>query len=429
MSGPLIVGVIGSLRSKCNEQQMKKLILEIEDELMLNTIIEKVGRDQTLSNTDICLMAALFGAKRRYPDFEIVNLKNYIKADSIANLRRLERLVNSAKGIIISSPVYFGDRSHLIDTFISFLKDKLLLKGKVIGCVSVGAKRNGGQETTIVYILKEVNDAGAYVVGNGPPTSQYGGTAWAGNIGAIREDEFGIMTSIGTGRKVAEVVSLINSKGEYPEAALRVAFWITRDFKNTVLQESERLMQYVEKNTKYNICWDIINFTTMNILPCHACNRCPLYQSKQDLIYKCKIKKDDFARQYRRLLDTDAVVVCGCQSADFKGTKDVYQKLLERTRSIRRDNFLLSNIPITSLSVEELPTNSLFSLKVMTSFLRHNTVIFPPLKMFLYNNKRLNALEDIFLDFLEFSMRMKQGRNTFSDEHPPIYLPVGYGGG
>ncbi len=104
----------------------------------------------------------------------------------------------------------------------------------------------------------------------------------------------------------------------------------------------------------------------------------------------------------------------------------MYHKVLERTRTIRRDNFLLSNVPVTSLSIEELPSNSLFSLKVMTSFLRHNTVIHPPLNVYLHNKKRITNVENTFLDFLNFAIKIKNGKKVISNKQSPQYLPIGY---
>jgi len=425
MNTNMILGIVGSPRSKCDGTRLKEIILQIKDEHMLNVAIEKMGRDQTLSNTEICLMASLFNVQRYGLDFEILNLKKHVKGNSIINSNKLEKLVNLAKGIIITSPVYFGDKTSLVNSFINYSNRKSLLKEKVVGCISAGAKRNGGQETTNIFILKEVIDAGAYVVGNGPPTSQYGGTAWAGNIGTIREDELGITTSMGTGRKVAEVTSVFNTINDSSNETLRVSFWIVKDCHNTILNEVNKIKEYASKNINFNIRWDIVDFNSMNIHPCLACSRCPWYQDKQSL-YKCKIKKDDFAMIYKRLVSTDAVLVCGYHPSTLQDVQDVYHKVLERTRTIRRDNFLLSNVPVTSLSIEKLPSNSLFSLKVMTSFLRHNTVIHPPLNVYLHNKKRVTNVENTFLDFLNFAIKIKKGKKAISNKQSPQYLPIGY---
>jgi hypothetical protein len=64
---------------------------------------------------------------------------------------------------------------------------------------------------------------------------------------------------------------------------------------------------------------------------------------------------------------------------DRIGIDDVYQALLERTRYIRRDDWRLHNVPLASLVVQEPTTNSIFPLKTMTSWMRHNTLMHPPI--------------------------------------------------
>ena len=56
-------------------------------------------------------------------------------------------------GIIIGSPVYFGNMSSLCKAFLErlmmFRKDNFALSNKVAGVLAVGGARNGGQELTI----------------------------------------------------------------------------------------------------------------------------------------------------------------------------------------------------------------------------------------------------------------------------------------
>ncbi|MBZ0256570.1 NAD(P)H-dependent oxidoreductase [bacterium] len=56
-------------------------------------------------------------------------------------------------GIIVGSPVYFGNMSALckafLDRCIAFRKDGYKLRNKVAGVLAVGGARNGGQELTI----------------------------------------------------------------------------------------------------------------------------------------------------------------------------------------------------------------------------------------------------------------------------------------
>jgi multimeric flavodoxin WrbA len=54
------------------------------------------------------------------------------------------------------------------------------LKDKVAGAISVGASRNGGQETTISAIHQFLLIQDAIVVGDGAPKAHYGGTGVGG---------------------------------------------------------------------------------------------------------------------------------------------------------------------------------------------------------------------------------------------------------
>lgn len=422
---PKILGVTGTPRSKDSGQGIKRIVSDVKDEYILNEVIEKLARDQALSNSEICLMAALFGVKKAGLDFDAVNLKDYVEGPSIINADKLEKIVRSSDGIIMATPVYFGDRSYLLDKFMEFLKRRSLFKGKIIGCLSVGAKRNGGQETTNIYIIKEATDAGAYAVGNGPPSSQYGGTAWAGDMGAIREDVFGITTSMGTGRRVARIASLLAEKGDFTGASLRVAFWVLRDMRGVLLREIERLNEYARKNLNFNIDVDIVNFLEMDFRTCLACAICP-FRKDEKTLYKCRIRYDDFEKEYGRLVNTDAVVVSGYNPGDMSGVNDIYLKALERTRCIRRDNFLLTDVPVTSFSIEELTSRSLFHIRAVTAFLRHNSVIHQTMTTYMEKEKRVSAPEKTLLDFMNFAMNIKKAKEVVKEDQSPVYIPVGY---
>jgi len=151
------------------------------------------------------------------------------------NLDELKAKVMSADGYIISGPVYFGDRGSVAQEFISWLKsDSEIvnhLQKKAYAGLAVGAKRNGGQETTLMFQIFDMCQLGMHVVGNdAETTSQYGGTVVAGDIGTAGEDNYGLDTSIGTGRRIAKVVSLAgNSKSLKLADRPRISIWAIQD--------------------------------------------------------------------------------------------------------------------------------------------------------------------------------------------------------
>ena len=113
-------------------------------------------------------------------------------------------------GIIIGTPVYFGNMSFLckafLDRCIAFRKNKFALANKVAGVLAVGACRNGGQEITIQSVQAALMSQQMIVVGDGPPTAHIGATVWSGGGKKdVTEDEFGMATAKNLGKRVAEL--------------------------------------------------------------------------------------------------------------------------------------------------------------------------------------------------------------------------------
>ncbi len=115
-------------------------------------------------------------------------------------------------GIIVGSPVYFGNMSALCKAFLdrcgAFRSGGFLLRNKVAGVLAVGAARNGGQELTIRSIQTALLCQDMIIVGDGQPTARIGATLWSQND-TIAEDEFGGQTADNLGRRVAEMAGLL----------------------------------------------------------------------------------------------------------------------------------------------------------------------------------------------------------------------------
>ena len=118
-------------------------------------------------------------------------------------------------GIILGTPVYFGNMSSLckafLDRCIVFHKDRLLAN-KIGGVLAVGGARNGGQELTIRSVQVAMMSQQMIVVGDAPPTGHWGGTVWGGNPAVntgptpdIARDAEGIASVKSLGRRVAEM--------------------------------------------------------------------------------------------------------------------------------------------------------------------------------------------------------------------------------
>jgi len=115
-------------------------------------------------------------------------------------------------GIVVGSPVYFGNMTSLckafLDRCVAFRKDGFRLRNKVAGVLAVGGARNGGQELTIRSIQTALMCQDMIIVGDGRPSARIGATLWNQND-SIAKDEFGIGTARNLGRRVAEMAGLI----------------------------------------------------------------------------------------------------------------------------------------------------------------------------------------------------------------------------
>jgi multimeric flavodoxin WrbA len=99
--------------------------------------------------------------------------------------------LEASDGIIVSSPVYFGNVTAqikaLFDRSILLRRNGFLLKGRVGGAIAVGGSRNGGQEFTINAIHSWMHIHGMIVVGD---MSHFGGTA----LKPVDSDDAGLKT-------------------------------------------------------------------------------------------------------------------------------------------------------------------------------------------------------------------------------------------
>jgi len=120
--------------------------------------LKKLKGNKGLSNSEICLTAALWSAKQLGAEIEHVSLSEYFtESKRSADLSELKTKLKEADGILVSTPVYFGDRSSLAQSFINLIREdpelKASLHNKTYAGLAVGAKRNGGQETALIYQL------------------------------------------------------------------------------------------------------------------------------------------------------------------------------------------------------------------------------------------------------------------------------------
>lgn len=191
---PRIIGIVGSPRLNGNTTFLVKEALSAAEEKGIETELIKLAEHEInpCRACDTCLTSEC-----------------PIEDDVPMILEKLE----AADGIIIGSPVYFGNVTGQTKSFMDRtrpLRIDFKLKNKIGGAIAVGGSRNGGQETTCNAIHNFLLIHEMIVVGDASPTAHYGGTGVGRGEKDCEKDEFGIETSKNLGKKVAELVAKIS---------------------------------------------------------------------------------------------------------------------------------------------------------------------------------------------------------------------------
>jgi multimeric flavodoxin WrbA len=113
-------------------------------------------------------------------------------------------MLSLASGIIVASPVYFGNVSAqlktIFDRTLIFRRQGFKLKDKVGCAIAVGGSRNGGQEKTIDAIHSWMHIHGMIVVGD---DSHFGGIA----VRPAKDDETGVETVRASANKLCDLLA------------------------------------------------------------------------------------------------------------------------------------------------------------------------------------------------------------------------------
>ena len=394
--------------------------------------------DRGLSNSEAALVCGLWGAGEAGANIRHCGLASFFPMNGEArDLEKLREIVLWADAVLVSGPVYFGDRGSLAQAFFEFLKvDDACRKhvnGRVYAGVAVGAKRNGGQETTLIYQLIDATNMNMLAVGNdSATTAQYGGTSHAGDVGTMAADDYGIKTSVGTGRRLA-MASQMWDRGAKKSLVdnTRVAVWLLQDTKeNRGRTLIEDFCAAVEKQTE-GVEFRVSDFTQEEIYRCIACDVCPTDVGTAEE-YRCIINSSDdlFKRCHQEIIQVDAILVAAYSPVDRRGINSVYQRFVERTRYLRRDDYLLGDRLIAPLVISEVNSNQNLHIRMLTSFLRHLSVLHHPLIGFEYNGEVLNwgNMIEQGISFAGSATRLTAGRLSTPEQEVDErhYNPVGY---
>lgn len=187
-----IIGIIGSPRGKGNTTFLVEKALKAAKSAGAHVESFHLGK-MDINPCNACDICKLTGECPKDDDINELLLK-----------------LQEADGMIIGSPVYFGNVSSQLKMFIDRsrpLRSDFKLQNKVGGAIAVGGSRNGGQETTIAAIHEFLLIQDAIIVGDGAPLAHYGGTG----AGEAVNDDSGIETCQNLGKRVVELAKKLQS--------------------------------------------------------------------------------------------------------------------------------------------------------------------------------------------------------------------------
>lgn len=443
-TAPRLLGLAASLRNSRSSADNESFCRELASQPDEATLLEFLKAHSEphpdrgrLSNSEIGLATGLWAAAHAGSEIAWLRLSDFFTTGSgHRNLSELRDAIRATDGILLSTPVYFGDRSSLAGDFLNFLNRESDLKqdiiGKVAGGIAVGAKRNGGQETTLIYQLSDLLETGFLGVGNdSDTTAQYGGTGHAGDIGSLLKDQYGLWTAQGVGRRLAHVAGLLKLGLQTQlQGKLRLLFLVLQDHENQAID----LVHDLCKANSSSVDVTILNLTENRLKRCLACGTCPT-RVDLDSAYTCKVageRYDDMASLHAEYLDQDAIIPVVYSAVDTSLVRSRYHTFMERSRYLRRGDYLFSDRLVAPLVIEELGSRHHLDLRLLTSWIRHHTVVTRPLMLHRQGDTWLNLeeLKSQFSRMLRRAETLTAGRlQIFRNGGSPgvtRYNPVGY---
>ncbi len=396
--------------------------------------LKKHKGNRGLSNSEASLVYALWQSYRNDVDIDYLSLSNIFENENKNKLNFFKKKFLSSDAILISGPVYFGDRGSLTQRMIEFINsDKQCIrhvKKIFYAGLAVGAKRNGGQETTLIFQMTDFLNMGAKVVGNGhDTTSQYGGTLVAGDIGKVQGDEYGIRTALSTGENLAKSLKDFNQTHNKNKQEDRRSIKKPKICNVFVMQDNEEeectkvINSFVKNNRNNNVKFNIFKVYKEKVYRCIACDLCPTsYGDKNN--YRCIINnKDDFFKLYHQeIINCDSFIFAAYSGENFYNINSNYQQFIERTRYLRRDDYTMGSKLVTSFIVSEVNSNRNLHIRTLTSLIRHKNILSKPLLVFKNNNTYIN-IDSVKKNFKNF---VKDIENIKSQKEENTYVPIGY---
>jgi multimeric flavodoxin WrbA len=244
----------------------------------------------------------------------------------------------------------------------------------------------------------------------------------------VLKDALGIETSIGAGSRIARAAQIhAMGKGQRGGPPPRFDFWILQDRKRMTETLIQPLVSVLNRedlpSSRYHFCDYLLQ-------PCKACDRCP-NRKEGHSAYACRMhtSHDEFNVWHGLLVRADVVVPTIYSPVDRTHLASAYQRFLERTRYLRRSDYLLSNRVVIPLIFCEIGRNEHLDLRLISSFIRHNTIVHKPLVGLILKGQLIDpaALVEDWKMAIKTSARLVAGRYQMENHaEQPKYVPLGY---
>jgi multimeric flavodoxin WrbA len=148
--------------------------------------------------------------------------------------------------------------------------------------------------------------------------------------------------------------------------------------------------------------------------------------------YRCIIRSpdDDLKDFHSELLWADAVIPVAYSPVDRKNLFSNYQRFMERTRYLRRGDYVFSDVVSAPIVIDEIGANENLHIRMMTSMIRHHTILSRPIIAYQYENKIVNTAE-VLREFERLNEKTREVAKArllgyASNVNHLKYKPVGY---
>ena len=92
-----------------------------------------------------------------------------------------------------------------------------------------------------------------------------------------------------------------------------------------------------------------------------------------------------FFNNHKKLVSYDAILLMGYSGIIRKKENSVYQRSIERTRYWRRSSYMIGDKLTAPFVISELNSNQNLHIRMLTSLIRHHTIIHHPITAFEKN--------------------------------------------